>query len=264
MKRTASLIGLLAALAACDNSAPAGGQGYFDPPPPARFVPPTDSISTLPSTGTQPGQPAFGQPMMAGTPGMEGGPASALSVDPDPNAALARDVTAALQGTNTTTSGAILPPGAPPPPGTPVAQVGDVLVAGDMGIDPNDQSIDLNASSLEVQERQRAVAQQMREAAQSQLVVVEPMPVPQQDINANVVAFARETTHPVGTKRYNRPAFRSRIQSASVCRRFETNDEAQRQFLANGGPETDRFNLDPDGDGFACEFDPERYRRLQF
>ena len=60
------------------------------------------------------------------------------------------------------------------------------------------------------------------------------------------------------------PAFRSRTQSASTCRRFESEDEAQRQFLANGGPQNDRFNLDPDGDGFACKFDPEPYRKLKF
>ena len=97
-------------------------------------------------------------------------------------------------------------------------------------------------------------------------MIVEPeaVPVPQQDVNANVVAFARQTTHPVGTRTYNRPAFRDRLQSASVCRRFGNADEAQRQFLANGGPTTDRFNLDPDGDGFACKFDPEKYRKLQF
>ena len=134
----------------------------------------------------------------------------------------------------------------------------------DIGIDPNAQSIDLNASSQAVQKQQREAAQRRREAAQDQLVVVAPEPVPQQDISANVVEFAKSTTHPRGTKVYNRPMFRDRRQASASCRGFSSDTEAQRQFLANGGPQTDRFNLDPDGDGFACGFDPERYRRLQF
>ncbi|MEM9812777.1 MAG: hypothetical protein AAF913_08910, partial [Pseudomonadota bacterium] len=68
----------------------------------------------------------------------------------------------------------------------------------------------------------------------------------------------------LGTKVYNRPPFRDRSQTRSTCRRFANADDAQRQFLANGGPNTDRFNLDPDGDGFACDFDPAPYRQLNF
>ena len=52
-------------------------------------------------------------------------------------------------------------------------------------------------------------------------------------------------------------------RSASACRRFSNADEAQRAFLANGGPQTDRGGLDPDGDGFACSWDPTPYRQLK-
>lgn len=231
MKRAISLVFVLSALAACDTSQPAGGRGYFDPPPPAPFDP-------APNTGIVPGEPL-----------------SATTVDPDPNAALARDVTSALAATDT---------GGTVDTSEIDAPAGDILATGDMGIDPNDESIDLAQQTQEEQIRQRAIAQQRREAAQQQLVIVEPEPVPQLDVNANVARFARETDHPVGTKRYNRPAFRDRAQSASVCRRFDDPEQAQRQFLANGGPDTDRYNLDPDGDGFACDFDPEKYRRLSF
>lgn len=244
MIRFSTSIALIAVLGACatDVRGPAGGYGPFDPPPPAPFVPP-EAISTLPPVdGQQPLNPAVAGAQTPGAP-----------AEADPNAALARDVTAALGAT-----------GAPSGDTTQTTQVGETVLPGSMGIDPNADSINLNLSSQEQQIRERTVAQQRREAAQQQLVIVEPEPVPQQDTNANVVQFARETTHPVGTKRYNRPAFRDRIQSASVCRRFDNDDEAQRQFLANGGPSTDRFNLDPDGDGFACQFDPEKYRKLNF
>ncbi|MEO0386715.1 MAG: hypothetical protein AAF281_04175, partial [Pseudomonadota bacterium] len=108
------------------------------------------------------------------------------------------------------------------------------------------------------------IAEQRRLAAQQELVIIQPEAVARVDPNANIIAFARQTTHPVGTKLYNRPAFRDRLQSASTCRRFSSVDEAQRQFLANGGPNNDRFNLDPDGDGFACRFDPTPYRQMSF
>ena len=32
------------------------------------------------------------------------------------------------------------------------------------------------------------------------------------------------------------------------------------QFLAAGGPERDRKGIDPDGDGFACGFNPAPFR----
>jgi N-acetyl-anhydromuramyl-L-alanine amidase AmpD len=44
------------------------------------------------------------------------------------------------------------------------------------------------------------------------------------------------------------------------CSDFRTTDLAQDWFLTNGGPDRDRSRLDPDGDGFACNWSPERYR----
>ncbi|MEM8869185.1 MAG: hypothetical protein AAGB10_13115 [Pseudomonadota bacterium] len=265
MRKFCTLVTVLAALAACDNSSPAGGRGPFDPSPLPRY-PDDPTVGRLPplSTATvvqspdgavaqvreqQTGTALAGSQQTATA--VPGAPRSVLTPQLDPNAALAQDVTAALAATPSAAA-----------PADPAAAAG--ALDGDIGIDPNDESINLALSSQAVQERQRAVAQQRREAAQQQLEIVQPEPVPQQDLNANVVAFARQTTHPVGTRTYNRPAFRDRLQSASVCRRFGNEDEAQRQFLANGGPNTDRFNLDPDGDGFACKFDPEKYRKLQF
>ena len=37
-------------------------------------------------------------------------------------------------------------------------------------------------------------------------------------------------------------------------------DQAQSAFLDSGGPEKDRKGLDPDGDGFACGWDPTPFR----
>lgn len=227
------MVALVGLISACDSGEPAGGRGPFDPPPPVKI-----------------NAPLFASPPRDGS----------FSASPLPqptdnsSAALAQDVTTALQTTPSTT------PLRPQPVNTQPVNV----AGGGIGIDPNDQVLNLSLSTQEEQKRQRDIAEQRRAANRQQLVVVQPEPVPDTNTNANAIAFARSTTHPVGTKVYNRPTFRSRTQSASVCRRFATTDEAQRQFLGNGGPTTDRFNLDPDGDGFACGFDPETYRKLKF
>ena len=262
MKRASLLIIVAVGLTACDRGNPAGGRGYFDPPPPVRFSQPRMA----------PTEPVAPEPVAAAPAPVETADAAPAAPQPTrPRAqAPAQTQVAAQVPAPAPQPAAQQPAGAPRTAiaGTdPNEQLGEEVAAAlgyDIGIDPNADSINLALDSQEVQERERAAAQARREAAQQQLVVVEPEPVPQADINANVVKFARETTHPVGTRRYNRPAFRDRLQSAAVCRRFDTADEAQRRFLANGGPDTDRFNLDPDGDGFACKFDPEKYRKLKF
>ncbi len=33
-------------------------------------------------------------------------------------------------------------------------------------------------------------------------------------------------------------------------------------FLKNGGPKIDYHNIDVDGDGFACKWDPAIYRKI--
>ena len=48
------------------------------------------------------------------------------------------------------------------------------------------------------------------------------------------------------------------------CADFPTQRNAQLAFIKAGGPSKDPFNLDRDGDGFACEFNPERYMRQYY
>lgn len=77
----------------------------------------------------------------------------------------------------------------------------------------------------------------------------------------NVMAYALQTRHAVGTAQHRRmnPLRWTRWESA--CLQFPNQDAAQEAFLANGGPERDGGNLDPDGDGFACWWDPAVYRQ---
>ena len=93
----------------------------------------------------------------------------------------------------------------------------------------------------------------------AEYVVVQPgaVPVRQGDSGPNIVQFALSTTHAPGVAMYKR----GRAKDATVaCARYASPDLAQQDFLARGGPEKDRNGLDPDGDGFACGWDPRPFR----
>ena len=76
----------------------------------------------------------------------------------------------------------------------------------------------------------------------------------------NIVKYALETTNNVGQKVYNRTNLLGASAHQRACARFTSADIAQEEFLVAGGPNRDRKNLDPDGDGFACDWDPRPFR----
>ncbi len=76
----------------------------------------------------------------------------------------------------------------------------------------------------------------------------------------NIVKYALSTSHPVGTKLHSRAGINLRSRSARNCAGFQSPDQAQIAFLKAGGPKRDRQALDPDGDGYACSWDPNPYR----
>ncbi len=45
------------------------------------------------------------------------------------------------------------------------------------------------------------------------------------------------------------------------CAKYGSPDLAQMAFLSKGGPKRDRMGLDPDGDGYACSWDPAPFRQ---
>ena len=95
----------------------------------------------------------------------------------------------------------------------------------------------------------------------AQYQVDQPGALPQRtgESGPNIVEFALSTTHPIGTQMYNRSSVRL-TNAASACARFSSPDLAQEAFLAAGGPNKDRKGLDPDGDGYACAWDPTPFR----
>ena len=95
----------------------------------------------------------------------------------------------------------------------------------------------------------------------AQYQVVQPGALPQRsgDSGPNIVEYALATTHAPGVKMHKRSSF-SGNRSAAACAKFGSPDLAQEAFLAKGGPQRDRLGVDPDGDGYACSWDPRPFR----
>lgn len=122
-------------------------------------------------------------------------------------------------------------------------------------------TLNLMQTTLEEQKIDAAVAEQKLAADRAQLVIVQPGALPNRVEGVNIALYAQQTTNAVGTRIYDRRGMSNPMSGA--CRRFANSDDAQRAFLANGGPQSDPGGLDPDGDGFACSWDPAPYRALK-
>lgn len=99
------------------------------------------------------------------------------------------------------------------------------------------------------------------ESNRAQYQIDQPTALPErtEDGAPNIVAFALSTTNPVGVQMYSRGGIRLTSFEAA-CAKFASPDLAQKAFLEAGGPKSDRKGLDPDGDGFACAWDPTPFR----
>lgn len=113
-------------------------------------------------------------------------------------------------------------------------------------------------SSRETIQSDRERLEQQREQYQ----VIEPTALPSRTggTGPNIVEYALSSTNKVGQSIYRRSGLRSESSFLKNCSRYGSSDQAQAAFLAAGGPERDRNNLDPDGDGFACFWDPTPFR----
>jgi len=100
-----------------------------------------------------------------------------------------------------------------------------------------------------------------RQAMIDQRIEVAPTALPTRAGTAapNIIEYALSTSNPVGQQIYRRSAlFAGR--SARNCLSYRSDNLAQEAFLRLGGPERDRQSLDPDGDGYACGWDPSVFR----
>ena len=96
---------------------------------------------------------------------------------------------------------------------------------------------------------------------QEQRVEIAPTAVPDRpgSTGPNIIEYALTTTHPVGQQVYRRMSLNLGRHERN-CLAYRSDDLAQEAFLSMGGPERDRQALDPDGDGYACGWDPTVYR----
>lgn len=122
----------------------------------------------------------------------------------------------------------------------------------------DEQNFDAVASR-ETIESDRERLQRQRENFQ----VVQPEAVPERpsgNAAPNIVTYALSTTNSVGQPVHRRSSRFNEDRYRRACAEFASGDQAQAAFLAAGGPKRDRRGLDPDGDGFACFWDPTPFR----
>lgn len=95
----------------------------------------------------------------------------------------------------------------------------------------------------------------------AQYVLIQPTELPRRagDGGPNIVEYALRTTNPKGVSLYRRSSINFQNYDRN-CAEYASADQAQIDFLARGGPQRDRRGLDPDGDGFACDWDPRPFR----
>ena len=137
----------------------------------------------------------------------------------------------------------------------------DQVVKGNAELKTSDGVLDLSQFSQEQQKIEREQAAKRREELKAGRVVLEV------DSNekittksVNLALFARSVSNKIGEKIY----YRNLLNTGNnlSCKKFSNKNAAQIFFLENGGPTNDYHNLDVDGDGFACNWDPSIYRKI--
>ena len=135
-----------------------------------------------------------------------------------------------------------------------------------------EETIDLGNPTISDEQNFEAVSEretiesdaERRKKQSAKYVLVKPVAIPDRPKMRYLtpVQFAVKTTHPVGKRRYNRLT----VNMGNVtkpCLRYQSEELAQYTFLRSGGPNIDSRGVDPDGDGYACGWDPSVYRNLK-
>lgn len=117
-----------------------------------------------------------------------------------------------------------------------------------------------------VSERETIESDAERRAAQAAArEQIEPTAVPTRPSNTgpNIVEYALNAPNVKGQEWYSRSLLSGDNRFQRNCAAYATPDDAQRDFMSRGGPERDRLGIDPDGDGFACGWDPAPFKTFQ-
>lgn len=232
--RFISLLAAAAAVAACSPSIPDSAAGV-SPLPPARAI--SDESPTVPAA-----------PLIATTP-MDTTAGTGTTVATGDSAAdIAAETQAALAAARAN-SGQVPLEASPnnPPPQTVETSTG-ISEENDFDAVGNVRSIESDAALI------------ARNREQYQVIQPTALPSRSGAAGPNIVSYALSTSHQVGTKVYTRIGINKQARFQRNCAKYASADLAQLDFLEKGGPERDRLGLDPDGDGFACRWDPTPFR----
>ena len=90
---------------------------------------------------------------------------------------------------------------------------------------------------------------------------IPPSSLPQRGAGTtpNLAAYALSAQNRLGEPFWNRGGLKL-ARHDRACAKYPSPDLAQIAFLKRGGPERDPGNLDPDGDGFACAWNPTPFQ----
>lgn len=144
----------------------------------------------------------------------------------------------------------------PPATATAAAPVA-TTPTGNAGIS-DEQDFDAVSSRESIESDRERLAQQ-----RANYQVIEPTALPTREGGGiNVVEYALSTTNAVGQAIYRRSNPLRNSVFLRNCTKYPSSDQAQEAFLKAGGPKRDRLNIDPDGDGFACYWDPTPFRNV--
>lgn len=250
----------LGILSACSPSIPDSGSGVgFDNSADAQrarelelsggatggqlLVPPTAISDETTGLNTQPG--VLVQPLPAAA---QPSGAQVASASSGSSADIAAETAAALAaaGGNSGVAPVVASPSNPSPQALSNPGISD---ENDFGAVSSRQSIESDAERI------------ARNREQYQVVAPTEVPTRSSGSQPNIVSYALETDHPVGTRVYSRAGINLAGKAERNCGNYASPDMAQIAFLEKGGPQRDRLGLDPDGDGFACGWNPAPYRQ---
>ncbi|MEM8775181.1 MAG: hypothetical protein AAGF53_09115 [Pseudomonadota bacterium] len=259
-------LAVVAGLAACSPSIPDSGAGIGGIPDPGVGVGFTDPAvlaqrraareaalrgNAVPPAGAiSDEQTTVGQPVTAirttssnGSVTPTGGPQSASTA-----ADLARETEARLAETAANSGQAVLHASPSNPAPQTVTSPTGISEENDFNAVGNERSIEADAALI------------AQNRAQYQVVQPTALPTRSNAGGPNIVEYALKTRHPVGQKVYTRVGLNKEKKFRQNCARYQSADLAQEDFLAKGGPKRDKLGLDPDGDGYACNWDPRPFR----
>lgn len=100
------------------------------------------------------------------------------------------------------------------------------------------------------------------EQNRAQYVQIQPGALPERPAEdaSVIVQYAINAPNRLGQAIYKRSGL-SLSSHEKACSRYASPEAAQESFLKSGGPQRDPKNLDPDGDGFACMWDPTPFQK---